>query len=55
MQPIKKLSSTTKINHHKKNVSLETVKLNSRQMCKVLQVKQSAKFSPSKKVINGVF
>ena len=52
MQPIKKLSSTTKINHHKKNVSLETMKLKfpsnmrsfaGKAKCKIFSMQKSNK------------
>ena len=45
MQPIKRLSSTTNINHHEKNVSLETMKRNphfpGKAKCKVFSTQKS--------------
>ena len=37
-----------------KNVSLETVKLNPHKICKILQVKQSTKFSQCKRVTHSI-
>ena len=49
----KKLSSIMK--SPEKIVLLETVKLNTHEICKLLQLKQSAKFSPCEKGLHGVF
>ena len=53
---MEKLSSTSKINYHKKCFTQNWNTQNfSNEIRKILRVKQSAKFSPCKKVIHSVF